>query len=176
MPNEPSYLDRIPQALQILAVEDKLLTRAEVGLLLGLAPRRTIDIMKVAGAEMHGKALKVRSDLLAEYLATKVTGDVLRKERERQRRFAEWLSRANSQAYCRVEVTFPMFNYLSQADRFRLPPGVNLGASRLTVDFDDDRDLLEKLRAIGVALGKDYGVYAYEVEQIPPKDAKREVA
>lgn len=161
------WTDMIPQALRLLESETRPIGRQDVEILLDLKPRRALQLMKVAGAVEEGRTLKIYPEDLARYLMTKVDAGILRRESERQARFADWFARTEREfqrrPHCFVEIPDDRVQEFYDATLDRLPAGVRLWASELVIHFDTAQELRERLLALGIALAHEEGIRVREL-------------
>ena len=160
MPAKPvwfAHLDIIIKDLESLP--RPFVDRATVELLLGVGRRRAQQVMAPCVSDHVGANGLVDRDILIKHLRQLAAGDVVHYERVRRRKVAELLDglRRDRLEHPQVLVEAPVRVMNQEIDT--LPPGVQIHPGRITVDFNEPRQALEKLLALAMAIGNDYSQF-----------------
>ena len=153
MPDQPSWIDRLPEITRRLEAPDAppFLDRPAVEQLFGLRRRQSITLMRRLGGYQVGKTFLVDRHALLAFLEDPLRRHAADWEARRFRSVGELLARAREERHLRriaIPATRPVFHI----DFAALPAGIDIGHRELTISFDDPRDLLEKLFALSQVL------------------------
>ena len=158
MPDQPSWIDRLPDIARSLEASDAppFLDRPAIERLFGLLRRRqSIALMRRMGGYQVGKTFLVDRQALLAYLADPLRRHVADVEARRFRSVGERLARGREERHFR-RISIPATRPVYHINLDSLPAGIDIGHRELTVHFDHPRDLLEKLFALSQALAKEY--------------------
>lgn len=157
MPAQPhwiSHLDNILEALR--ALPRPYVDRLMLEKLLGVGRRRAQQILAPCVTERVGSnGLADREQLIA-HLEKLARQEEVSFEQRRRQRVAEaiWGLRKQRLEQPEVPVEAPTSIVNQRFDS--LPPGVRLGPGRITVEFAQPEEALEKLLALAMAAGNDW--------------------
>jgi hypothetical protein len=157
MPDQPSWIDRLPDITRSLEAPDAppFLDRPSIERLFGLRRRQSIALMHRLGGYQVGKTFLVDRQTLVEFLADPLRRHGADVEARRFRTVGERLARAREERHFR-RISIPATPPVFQINLDSLPAGIDIGHRELTVHFDHPRDLLEKLFALSQALANQY--------------------
>jgi hypothetical protein len=158
VPARPAWFSKIDEVVRHLEAQPReFVDRATVEYLLGVGRRRAQQILAPIVTDRVGaNGLADRKEVI-QRLRRLAEGDDGHYERQRRRRVAEALDslRRDRMEKPQVMVEAPL-RVLEQSLR-DLPAGVRLEAGRITVEFNEPREALEKLLALAMAIGNDFG-------------------
>jgi hypothetical protein len=157
MPDQPSWIDRLPEIIRTLRAPDAppFLDRSAIERLFGLRRRRSISLMRQIGGYQVGKTFLVDRDVLLAFLEDPLRRDAADQEARRFRSVGERLAQAREERRLR-RVSIPIRPPIFEVDFAGLPPGIDIGRHQLTIRFEHPHDLLEKLFALSQALANEY--------------------
>jgi len=157
MPAKPAWYSKIDEVVAYLEGQARpFVDRAAIEFLLGVGRRRAQQILAPCITDRVGASGLADRERVIERLRHLAQGDEGYYERRRRRKVAEALDslRRERLEKPRLLVEAPL-RVMDQ--RFQdLPPGVHLASGRITVEFDDPRQALEKLLALAMAIGNDF--------------------
>lgn len=167
VPDKPIWFNRLDEILARLSAPDypsatsTWCQRHHIEKLLGVGRRRAQQILGACATSRAGRSLLVERETLRAYLsALAAEGEAeyaqMRFQRL-QKRFASWNQEYSQKPPVFVEA--PARIQLTSLDS--LPPGVELGPQDLRIRFENRQDLLQKLLALALALGKDDSLLEY---------------
>ncbi len=157
MPAKPIWYGKIHDILRELeSFPRSFIDRATVEFLLGVGRRRAQQIMSPCITERVGSnGLADRVALIA-HLRRLADGDAGFFEIERRRKVASVLDTLRKarleQPQLLVEAPITVVNQ----DFEHLPSGVHIEAGRITIEFEQPQQALERLLALAMAIGNDY--------------------
>ena len=154
MPDQPTWLDRVPDILAYLTAPGAppFLDRPAVELRCGLRRRQAIELMRRMAGYQVGRAFLVERQAVAAFLNRTSLFQATAHAIERKRRVLEHLAAARRDWAAR-KIRIPVD---SSPSRPGLPPGVELRPGELTIRFDEPVELLEKLFALSRTLADDF--------------------
>lgn len=160
MPARPSYFHRIGDAIATIErTRSEWIDRRAVEEALGVSKTVAWRVMRRCGAtDGPGNTLVCgREGLIAALLEIQATGECEREIRRRDR-VAEYLERlAETGRTRRIRVAENARAHGLVDSRFRkLPAGVELTPSRLTVEYASPEEFLERIGAVIFALQNDF--------------------
>ena len=160
MPGKPAWFRRIDAILQELdALPRPFVDRATVEFLLGVGRRRAQQIMApCVGYQVGANGLADRQALAAR-LRQLAGGDDGHYERARRRKLGETLARLRMERLERPQLLVEAPVEMLNREFADLPEGVRLEPGRITVDFEDPQQALEKLLALAMAISNDFGEF-----------------
>lgn len=169
VPARPAYFHRISSALEIFRqLSTEWIDRRTLEDVLGVSKTVAWRILRRCGAQDGpGNTLVCRRpELIRALEVLQQTGEYDREIRRRNRveeNLAQMLQSARSR-HIRVAPQARAVDLVGT--RFhKLPPGVNLSPSRLTIDFSGTEDFLGKVGAVLFALQNDYEAVSEFIEQ-----------
>jgi len=167
MPDQPTWLERVPEILAELngPAAPPFLDRAAVELLFGLRRRQAIALMHhMAGYQAGRTFLAERADVI-RFLSQSAVQEAAHSAIERKRRVVEHLAAARRDWAAR-KIRIPLDSSPPQPGQ--LPPGVELRSGQLTIRFDQPLELLQKLFDLSRTLASDFDRLIRECGCDPP--------
>lgn len=162
MPDQPSWLQRVPDILNKLSASDAptVFDRAAVEVLFGLRRRQAIRLLSQCGGYQAGRTFLVPREALLEYLNTRIDSERVSFAVRRKTRILDDLnkSRRLSSGQVIIGTRHP------ERGAF-LPHGVHLRPGLLEVRFDSPVQLLEKLFALAQAVSNDFDQFERASQQ-----------
>ena len=161
MPYQPSWLNHLESIrAAVLALPRPFVDRATVQALLGIGRRRAQQILAPCVTERVGaNGLAAREAFLRRL--EQMAGEEARGEVERRQRVARKLAQQRfEQPQLPVEAPVSIVNQ----DWASLLAGVRLAPGRITVEFEEPQEALEKLLALAMALSNDYEEFERRTE------------
>ena len=157
MPAKPVWLSHINNILHDLeALPRPFVDRPTVEFLLGVGPRRAQQIMAPCVTDHVGSSGLADRNALISHLRHLADGDDARYEQQRRYKVAAILAQLHKQRLeqPRLLVEAPL-RVVSQEFE-NLPAGVRLDRGRITVEFENPQQALEKLLALAMAISNDF--------------------
>jgi hypothetical protein len=173
MPAKPVWyrnLDRIIRELQSLP--RPFVDRATIEVLLGVGRRRAQQILSPCITDHVGANGLADRETLIGHLQRMARSDEVCYEQTRRRKVAELLEGLRRDRLERPQVLVEAPLRVMDQDMDKLPPGVTVEAGRITIEFEIPRQALEKLLALAMAIGNDYGMF----ERLAGESGSSEVA
>jgi len=167
MPDVATWTTQIPEALEVIASQDKDLWFAvDLEALLGVKRRRAQEIISVAGPEAVGRAQAVTRENLVRYLRSCGGSELEAMERRRRREFAQKLKGIEQEVAKmphRGEIITVSKAPVKRAAVYGLDllEGVVLEPGRIVLTFQNATEALERLFTLSQAIARD-GVDAFE--------------
>ncbi len=164
MPAKPSWfndLDRIIGELE--ALPRPFVDRTVVETLLGVGRRRAQQILGPAATGRVGSSAVADRDALVARLRKLARGDEVHYERARRRRVAEAIAGWRRDRVEKPQLLVEAPKAVARQGFEDLPAGIRLERGRLTVEFEDPRQALEKLLALTMAIANDFNRFEEEV-------------
>lgn len=157
MPAKPVWYSKINHVIRELeALPRPLVDRATVEFLLGVGRRRAQQIMAPCITDRIGANGLADRDGLIDRLRRLAGGDDGVYEIERRRKVARVLEELRhsrlEQRQLLVEAPVAVINQEFENP----PPGVHIEPGRITVEFENPQQALERLLALAMAIGNDY--------------------
>jgi hypothetical protein len=165
VPHKPAWYSRIHSIIQELeALPRPFADRATVEFLFGVGRRRAQQILAPCITDRVGANGLADRDTLIAHLRSLAEGDDGVYERQRRRKVADTLAGLRQQRLDqpRLLVEAPLEVLSRKFDN--LPAGVHLEEGRITVEFANPRQALEKLLALAMAIGNDFDRFERQVE------------
>jgi hypothetical protein len=157
MPAKPAWLSRINDViLHLESLPRPFVDRPTVEFLLAVGPRRAQQIMAPCVSDHIGSSGLADRHALISHLRHLANGEDGVYELQRRRKVATLLAQLRQQRLeqPRLLVEAPL-QVVSQ-EFTNLPAGVRLEPGRITVDFDQPQQALEKLLALAMAISNDF--------------------
>src|SRR5690349_9692855 len=150
MPDKPSYLHRVTA---ILAEAKKpkpipFFRRCDMEALFGLKRRQAINLMHTIGAVRVSSEIAIPQEDLVAWLETKVKDPARAREIQRRERVIGRIVELKAETAARsVKIVLP-----EPPQSTDLPPGVSLQPGLLSISFENQAQLLERLFLLARAL------------------------
>lgn len=160
MPAKPAWyrhLDRIIDEIE--ALPRPFVDRSTVEVLLGVGRRRAQQIMAPCVTERVGANGLVDRRMLIGHLRRVAEGEAVFYERARQRKVARLLEALRRERVECPQVLVEAPVRVMNQEMEKLPRGVRVESGRIIVEFERPQEALEKLLALAMAIGNDYGLF-----------------
>jgi hypothetical protein len=160
MPDQPSWIDRVPEILEVLESPNApaLLDRPAVEALFRLRRRQAIQLLGRLGGYKVGKTFLVPREAAIRFLRDPRRWSAAALERGRFERVRVALGEARQELDQR-RISIPARQETFRLEFSGLPAGIQFETGKLTVLFDNPAELLERLFALAQALGNDYDTF-----------------
>jgi predicted Zn-dependent protease len=145
------HLDRI--TAELAALPHPWLDRATVERILQVGRRRAQQLLAPCVSFQTGSSGLADRDRFLSHLRQLATGESAHYERHRRRRLARTLEELHAAWQTRVPIEAPT-SVVNQV-LASLPAGIALAPGQITVRFATTQEALEKLLALGMAIGND---------------------
>ena len=156
MPDKPTWCGDLEGiAARLRALGCPWIDRQTVQELLGVGRRRAQQILASCSSRRIGSSLVADRDALVAHLERLACGEARYYERRRRLRLAHTLTELNQAWRQRPRVLVEAPAALSGRGLGGLPAGVRLAPGEITVRFETVPEALEKLLALGLAIGND---------------------
>ena len=157
MPAKPAWFGQLEDIINTLrAIPRPFVDRPTVEFLLGVGPRRAQQIMAPCITERVGTSGLADRDALVAHLERLAKGDDASYEVRRRRKVAAVLDHMRRERLERPQLLVEAPLRVVNQEFENLPPGVHLERGRITLDFDDPHQALEKLLALAMAISNDF--------------------
>ena len=157
MPAKPAWYSKIDAVVSQLQAQSRpFVDRSAIEFLLGVGRRRAQQILSPCITDRVGANGLADRERVIERLQQLAKGDDGYYERQRRRKVGAVLEALRRERLEKPQllVEAPL-RVIDQ--RFQnLPAGVHLEAGRITVEFEEPRQALEKLLALAMAIGNDF--------------------
>jgi hypothetical protein len=158
MPAKPAWYSRINEIIRDLEkLPRPFVDRATVEFLLGVGRRRAQQILAPCITDRVGANGLADRDVLVRHLRQLSEGEDAYYERNRRRKVAEALEKLQKERLERPKLLISAPIQVEKQEFEGLPAGISLGPGRITVEFDAPEQALEKLLALAMAIGNDFG-------------------
>lgn len=160
MPAKPLWYSQIDAIIDALrALPRSFVDRATVEQLLRVGRRRAQQIMAPCITDHVGANGLVDRDVLIDHLQRLARTEEATYERNRRQKVAELLDAMRRDRVERPQVLVEAPVRVVNQELDQLPRGVKIEAGRITVEFDEPQQALEKLLALAMAIGNDYSLF-----------------
>lgn len=160
MPAKPVWYQRLPFILEQLRSHPRsYVDRATVQNLLGIGRRRAQQIMAPCISDRVGASGVAERDALIDHLRQIAAGDECTYEVRRRQKVAHVLEELRKERVenPRLLVEAPLGVVNQQLES--LPAGVRVERGRITVEFENAQEGLEKLLALAMAISNDFEAF-----------------
>jgi hypothetical protein len=160
MPDQPSWIERVPKILEILesAGAPPFLDRPAVESLFGVKRRQAIELLRRFGGYQVGKTFLVPREAVLAFLRNPRRLTAAELEKGRFERVADAL-RHGRQELGQRRISIPIQEETLQIGISGLPEGIRLAPGELRVRFEQPIELLQKLFALSQALANDFNTF-----------------
>jgi len=165
VPAKPAWYSRIDDVIRELeGLARPFVDRATVEFLLGVGRRRAQQILAPCITHRVGANGLADRHVLITHLRRIAEGDDGHYERQRRRNVAEVLAQLQRDRVeqPRLMVEAPVRILAQELEN--LPAGIVLEPGRITVNFDQPQEALQRLLALAMAIGNDYERFERQVE------------
>lgn len=157
MPPQPSWFHRLDAIIEELrALPRPFVDRSTVEFLLGVGRRRAQQILAPCVSDRVGTNGLAGREAVIERLERLAAGDGVYYEVRRRRKVAEILSELRKDRLERPRVLVEAPVEVVGRELSDLPAGVRVEPGRITVEFAEPREALEKLLALAMAIGNEF--------------------
>jgi len=157
VPAKPAWYGKLDDVIrQLEALPRPFVDRPTLEFLLGVGRRRAQQIMAPCITERVGASGLVDRGALIGRLRQLARGDDGYYEIQRQRRVARTLERLRQERLERPQLLVEAPAAAVQQEFEYLPPGIRLEPGRVTVEFTEPREALEKFLALAMAISNDF--------------------
>ena len=157
MPDQPSWIERVPKILDFLesAAATPFLDRPAIESLFGVRRRQAIQLLHRFGGYQVGKTFLVPREAVIRFLRDPHLRSAAEVETGRFERISAALGQAR-QDLDRRRIAIPVQPETLRLEISGLPDGIRLEPTQLTVRFEQPMELLQRLFALSQALANDY--------------------
>jgi hypothetical protein len=157
MPYQPSWLNNFDAIRQtLLASPRSFVDRATVQALLGVGRRRAQQILAPCVTERVGANGLAEREAFLRRLEQVAAGEEARGEVERRQRVAHTLAQLRQERIVQPQLPVEAPVAIVNQNWETLPRGVRLEPGRLTIEFEEPPEALEKLLALAMAISNDF--------------------
>lgn len=165
MPAKPAWYSKINEIVRDLeALPRPFVDRATVEFLLGVGRRRAQQILSPCICDRIGANGLADRDTFIAHLRGLTQSEVASYERQRRRKVATILGQLKKQRLAQPQVLIEAPVHVLTQKLATLPEGVRLEPGRIIISFDGPQQALEKLLALAMAIGNDFGHFEREVQ------------
>ena len=158
MPAKPVWYSQIEAIVEDLqSLPRPFLDRPTIEVLLGVGRRRAQQIMAPCVTDRVGSNGLVDRELLIAHLRRLARSEDVSYERVRRRKIGELIGRLRKDRLERPQLLVEAPVQVMSLEMDKLPGGIEVEPGRITVEFEQPRQALEKLLALAMAIGNDYG-------------------
>jgi hypothetical protein len=166
MPPKPAWYSKINGVIRELQdLPQPFVDRAMVEFLLGVRRRRAQQIMAPCITQRVGTNGLADRDALIAHLRRLVQGDDGHYELQRRRKVAAILAQLQKERLERPQLLVEAPVQVVAQELENLPEGVRLEPGRITVEFDEAKQALEKLLALAMAISNDFDRFEQQVRR-----------
>jgi hypothetical protein len=157
VPAKPRWLSNLDHIVGELERHPKpFIDRATVEFLLGVGRRRAQQIMTACVTDRVGANHLADRNALLAHLHRLAEGDDAEYEVQRRRRVATVLDKMRTERLAQPQLLVEAPTSVVNQDLADLPAGVRLDRGRITVEFRNPQQALEKLLALAMAISNDF--------------------
>jgi hypothetical protein len=156
VPAKPRWYSNLDDIIRDLtALPRPFIDRATVEFLLGVGRRRAQQIMAPCLTDRIGSNGVVDRNALILHLQRLAECDGADYELQRRRKVAVFLNRERTERLTRPQLLVEAPVEVINQELAELPGGIELEQGRITIEFREPREALEKLLALAMAVGND---------------------
>jgi hypothetical protein len=157
VPAKPAWFSNLGNILATLRAWPRpTVDRQTVETLLGVGRRRAQQILAPCITERIGANGLGDRDQLIRHLEQLARGDDASAELQRRQRVARILEGLRTERLAQPQLLVEAPVKIVNQQLASLPSGVHLAPGRITVEFNDPQQALEKLLALAMAIGNDF--------------------
>ena len=166
MPAKPIWYRKLPYVLEELRrLPRPWVDRATLEFLLGIGRRRAQQIMAPCINERVGTNGLADRDTLIRHLQRIADGEEAFYEVRRRQKVARLIDELRRERVERPQLIVEAPAAVVNQEFDNLPPGVHLECGRITVEFDEPQQALEKLLALAMAISNDFERFERSVKR-----------
>jgi hypothetical protein len=167
VPAKPLWYNRIPAVIQTLeALPRPFVDRATVESLLSIGRRRAQQILAPCVTGRIGANGLASREALIAHLRRLAHSDTLHYEQRRRQKVAAKLAELEKERRERPRLLVEAPTHVFTQEFENLPAGVRLEPGRITIEFTDPQQALEKLLALAMAISNDFDRFERHVQSI----------
>lgn len=164
MPAKPLWYQHLPRILEELRrLPRPWVDRATVEFLLGVGRRRAQQIMAPCIRDRVGANGLADRDTFIAHLEQIAAGEEAYYEVRRRHKVAAVIGQLRRDRIDHPKLIVEAPTAIVHQEFDALPPGLSLEPGRITVEFDEPRQALEKLLALAMAAGNDFARFEKKV-------------
>lgn len=164
MPAKPAWYRKINDVIRELeALPRPFIDRATVEFLLGVGRRRAQQILAPCITHRVGSNGLADRDALINHLRRIAEGDEGYYELQRRKSVAEILAQLQRERRERPQLLVEAPVRILAQEFENLPAGIRLAPGRITVEFDQPQQALERLLALAMAISNDFERFERQV-------------
>jgi hypothetical protein len=157
MPSQPSWLNDLESIrAAVRALPRPFVDRATVQALLGVGRRRAQQILAPCVTERIGTNGLAEREAFLRRLEQVAAREEARGEVERRQRVARMITQLRQERIRQPQLPVEAPVAIVNQDWVSLPAGVRLEPGRITVEFEEPQEALEKLLALAMAISNDF--------------------
>lgn len=165
MPAKPVWYRNLPHILEDLRrLPRPWVARSTVEFLLGISRRRAQQIMAPCITDRVGTNGLADRDALITRLEQIAAGEEAFYEVQRRQKVASIIDELRRERIERPQLIVEAPTAVVNQEFEALPPGVHLEPGRITVEFDEPQQGLEKLLALAMAISNDFDRFERSVK------------
>src|SRR5579872_831047 len=160
MPAKPTWYGRLDQIVaEVSALAQPWIDRHMVQEILQVRPRRAQQILQPCLSGKVGNSGVASRESFVEHLKTLASGEDSFYEQRRRQRFAQTITAWSQLRRQQPQVLIEAPSQITAQEFATLPQGVELGPGMLSIRFSTTQEALEKLLALAMAIGRDFGEF-----------------
>jgi hypothetical protein len=157
MPTQPTWLNHLDAIRATLRASPRpFVDRAAVQALLGVGRRRAQQILAPCVTERVGTNGLAEREAFLRHLEQAAAGEEARGEVERRQRLARTFAQLRQERLTQPQLPVEAPVSIVNQEWASLPAGVHLEPGRITVEFQEPQEGIEKLLALAMAIGNDF--------------------
>jgi hypothetical protein len=157
MPAKPRWYRRLPYIVEELRKHSRpYIDRATVEFLLGVSRRRAQQIMAPCVTDRVGRGGLADRNALVTHLQRIAEGDDALYEIARRRKVSAFIEDLRRERITNPQLLVEAPSAVVNQEFENLPSGIRLEPGRITVEFAEPQEGLEKLLAIAMAISNDF--------------------
>ncbi len=166
MPTKPVWYRKLPYIIgELRRLPRPYVDRATVEFLLGVGRRRAQQIMGPCVVDRVGASGLADRDALVARLEQIAAGEEAFYEVQRRQKVARLIEGLRRERVERPQLIVEAPTAVVNQELENLPSGVRLESGRITVEFDEPQQALEKLLALAMAISNDFDRFEQCVTQ-----------
>jgi hypothetical protein len=157
MPAHATWIGQLDQIVKVVRASSRpFVDRATVQVLLGVGRRRAQQILAPCVTERVGANGIAEREAFLTRLQQVAAGEETRWEGQRRRRVARYLVQLRQERMMQPQLPVEAPIRVVNQEFEDLPAGVRLEPGRITVEFHEPQEALEKLLALAMAISNDF--------------------
>ena len=167
MPDRPTWLERIPAILEQLqdAKAPPFLDRPTLEMLFGVRRRQAINLLRRFRGYQVGRTFLVSREAVIQFLENPQLGEALQEEQAQKQHVSAFLGQARH-VLSLPHIPIPPASKPSEMTWEGLAAGIRLTPGRLSIEFQNATELLEKLYSLSQALAHDFETFERVLQKL----------